>query len=280
MTQELIRAYENKNQPILAGGAAPTPHAYFNLLKLAKGQSFRLSLPGYETMSVVLSGNVDIAVDGSTFPAVGKRPDIWSGQADSVYGGSGADIVFRANADGTEVAIAGGACEAKFAPFRVTPEEVDMVDVGSPETHCHRRIFHVLGQNGAGRAGNLLVSELLCDDGNWSGYPPHKHDTEGEGETAHEEIYHYRFRPANGFGAQYWFTDKEGERTVHMTRNGDTFAFSSGYHPTVTSPGHQEYIFTILVGIEQRSLVQNFKQEYRPLMGLFPGVQAMVDKFK
>ena len=41
-----------------------------------------------------------------------------------------------------------------------------------------------------------------------------------------------------------------------MTREGDTFCFDSGYHPTATSPGHAEYIFTILVGKTQRSLVQ------------------------
>lgn len=279
MSQELIRAFENNNQPIVADGKGAVPHAYFNLVKLARGQSFPLCLPGYETMSVVLSGNVDILVDGQIFAAVGQRPDIWSGRADSVYAGSGARIDFKGNSDAAEIAVAGGVCAEKFAPFRVTPNEVDMVDVGSPETHCHRRIFHVLGQNGAGRAGNLLVSELLCDHGNWSGYPPHKHDTEGDGETAHEEIYHYRFRPGNGFGAQYWFTD-DGEQTVHMTRSGDTFTFSSGYHPTVVSPGHEEYIFTILVGLNQRSLVQNFKEEYRHLMGMFPGVKDMVDKFK
>ena len=53
-----------------------------------------------------------------------------------------------------------------------------MVEVGSVETHSRRRIFHILGQNGVGRAGRLLVSELYGDDGCWSGYPPHKHDTE------------------------------------------------------------------------------------------------------
>ena len=53
-----------------------------------------------------------------------------------------------------------------------------MVDVGSSETHSQRRIFHILGQNGQGRAGRLLVSELYADDGCWNGYPPHKHDTD------------------------------------------------------------------------------------------------------
>ena len=280
MSQELIRRTDKANEPVLSGGSGTVPHVHFNLVKLAKGETFEQALAGYETVQVVLSGNVDITVDGESFPDVGKRKDIWSGRADSVYAGSGARVVIKANTDGVEVAIAGGTYDEKFAPFRVTPDEVDMVDVGSADTHCHRRIFHILGQNAAGRAGNLLVSELLADHGNWSGYPPHKHDTDSAEETAHEEVYHYRFRPENGFGAQYWFTDSGGEPVVHMTRNGDTFAFSSGFHPTVTSPGHEEYIFTILVGINQRSLVQNFKEEYRHLMGMFPGVQDMVDKFK
>lgn len=279
MAQELIRGFDNRNQPILPGGARITPHIYFNRVKLAAGETLELSIPGFETMLVVQTGAVDITVDGETFAGVGGRADIWSGMADSVYAGSGAATTLKGGPQGAELVIAGGTCDTRYPPFRVTPDEVDIVDVGSPETHTHRRICHVLGQNGVGRAGNLLISELYCDAGCWSGYPPHKHDTDGDGESNHEEVYHYRFRPENGFGGQYWFEDG-GEPTVHMTRDGDTFAFSSGYHPTITSPGHEEYVFTILVGISQRSLVQNFKQEYRHLMAMFPGVQDMVDKFK
>lgn len=69
-------------------------------------------------------------------------------------------------------------CTQPFAPYRIAPEDVGMVEVGSQDTHARRRIPHVLGRNAAGRAGNLLVSELCGDDGSWSGYPPHKHDTE------------------------------------------------------------------------------------------------------
>jgi 5-deoxy-glucuronate isomerase len=162
----------------------------------------------------------------------------------------------------------------------VPPGEVEMVDIGSAQTKSHRRIFHVLGHNAAGRAGNLLVSELYCDEGCWSGYPPHKHDDERPpAETGFEELYHFRFRPENGFGAQLSF-QPDGSSQCFMTRNGDTFLLDRGYHPTVTSPGHEEYIFTILVGKHQRSLVQNFKEEYRHIMGNIPGIQDMVDKFK
>ena len=184
MAQELIPNSDNQNRPILEGGQGATPRIYFNLVRLNSGESYSYALPGFETANVVFCGNVDVTVDGEVFADVGQRPDIWSGKADSVYAGVGAKVVIRANADNTEVAVAGGVFDAKLAAFRVTPDEVDPVDVGSVETHSHRRIHHILGQNAAGRAGNLLISELYCDDGNWSGYPPHKHDTQSEHESA------------------------------------------------------------------------------------------------
>lgn len=155
-----------------------------------------------------------------------------------------------------------------------------MADVGSVETKSQRRIFHLLGHNAAGRAGDLLVSELRCDGGCWSGYPPHEHDEErGAEETVFEETYQYRFRPETGFGAQLCF-QPDGTLPCFMTRNGDTFLLDREYHPMVTSPRHEEYIFTILVGRHRRTLVQYFKEEHRHPMGKIPGIQDMVDRFK
>jgi 5-deoxy-glucuronate isomerase len=157
---------------------------------------------------------------------------------------------------------------------------VDIVDDGSVETHSHRQICHVLGNRHAGRAGHLLVSELYCDEGCWSGYPAHKHDTDAlPEETCHEEVYHYRFQPENGFGCQVTF-QPDGASESYLTRHGDTVLIDKGYHPTATSPGHREYIFTILVGKTQRSLIQNFKEDHRYLMDRIPGIAAMRDKFK
>jgi 5-deoxy-glucuronate isomerase len=276
----LIRSYANQNQPIITEKDATLSRTYFNLVRLGRGEEYRATVEGFETLYVVMTGNVDIEVSGTSFRDVGRRKDIWSGSADSVYAGAGVAVWVRANQDGTEVAVAGGACERVFPPFRILPEEVEVVEVGSLATHSHRRIFHLLGQNAQGRAGNLLISELYADPGCWSGYPPHKHDEDqGAAETNHEETYHYRFRPENGFGGQLCF-QPDSSSQCFMTRHGDTFLLDRGYHPTITSPGHEEYIFTILVGKSQRGLVQNFKEDYRYLMGQFPGVQDMVNKFK
>lgn len=277
---DLIRRYDNKNQPIITPKRGVLSLTYFNLVRLAKGEEYRAKVDGVETLYAVLSGNADIEAGPSSFRDVGRRNDIWSGQADSVYVTTGAAVRVRANADGTELAVAGGVCEAAHPPFRILPNEVEMVSVGSVETRSHRRIFHLLGQNGLGRAGNLLISELYCDHGCWSGYPPHKHDDDrAAAETNHEETYHYRFRPDTGFGAQLCF-QPDGSSQCFMTRSGDTFLLDRGYHPTVTSPGHEEYIFTILVGKSQRGLVQHFKEDYGYLMAGIPGIQDMVNKFK
>lgn len=279
----LIRATDNRNLPLVEPGKGSLSLSYFNLLRLRRGEFTVLRVPGCELLAVVLSGQVRIVVDGQEFDQVGERADVWAGPADSVYCGLAQSVRVLGLAEVSEVGVAGGLCAQTFAPFRIRPSEVQMVEVGSRETHSRRRIFHVLGHNGVGRAGNLLVSELYGDDGCWSGYPPHKHDTERPpDETAFEEIYHYRYRPENGFGAQFCY---EGESVdpataVVMTRHGDTFCVDRGYHPTVRAPGHEGYIFTILVGRHQRSLVQYFEPTHGHLMAKIPGIAAMREKFR
>jgi 5-deoxy-glucuronate isomerase len=280
---QLIPARDNRNLPLVEPGRGPLALCYFNLLRLQAGESHTLEVPGCETLCVMLSGRADIAAGAQEFQDIGRRADIWSGPADSVYCGTGSCVTVRARHDGTEVAVAGGWCAQPFAPFRVRPEEVEMVEVGSSGTHSRRRIFHILGQNATGRAGNLMVSELYGDEGCWSGYPPHKHDTERPPEeTDFEELYHYRFRPETGFGAQFCYPADGGGSgpQVEITRHGDTFLIDRGYHPTSRAPGHEGYIFTILAGSHQRSLVQSFEPAHRHLMAKIPGIQAMRDKFK
>lgn len=282
MSTQHIPAAAHGNAPILAGNA-PVADTYFRLVSLEPGASDEFRLDQFEALLVVLSGTADVEVAGEHFAAVGQRADIWSGQADSVYCGRDKSVRIVACSK-VEIAIAGCRSQNDYAAFRIRPDEVDCVDVGSNETKSRRRIFHILGHNGAGRTGNFLVSELYCDEGCWSGYPPHKHDTDRDGETAHEEVYHYRFNPPSGFGAQFWYEESAPgaltDSRVVMTRDGDTVAFDTGFHPTVTSPGHAEYIFTILVGKTQRSLVQHFNEAHRHLMAKIPGIAAMREKFK
>lgn len=280
MDHTIIRTAQAGKGPLLPAGGAFLPHLHLEFAHLRKGEERTFNLPGFESLAVVLTGSAEITAGDKRFGPIGQRKDIWSGFADSVYAGTTGRIHVKALADGTEVGITGGRCDETFEPFRVTPEEVEEVVVGSAETHSRRVLRHILGKNADGKAGTLFVSERYTDGGCWAGYPPHKHGSEsGAEESAHDEIYHYRFNPGNGFGVQCWFDDA-GDDQAFLVRTGDTFLFTDGYHPTVIAPGHTEYCFTVLYGRKRRSLVQNFKEEYRYQMAQFPGVQGMIDRYK
>lgn len=274
----LIRHTADSQGPIVETGNALLGDVYFDLLHLEPGEEQTLNVPGFELVLVVQSGACTITCDNQIFRDVGDRRDIWSGKADSVYAGTAETILIMAGAEGCALAVAGGACFEPHASFRIRPDEVESVVVGSAETKSKREIFHILGQNGNGRAGKLLVSELYAEDGCWSGYPPHKHDTAREGETNHAELYHYRFNPPSGFGAQLHYNSEDAR--AEIIRDGDTYLLPSGYHPTVTSPGHRAYVFTILVGRDQRGLVQYFDPDHTHLIDYIPGLAGMRDKFK
>lgn len=268
------------DQTLIPANTADVPRSYFRIARLNLGERLEDRQIDFELLVVVLSGTVDITVGDQLFNEVGSRRTIWDGNADSVYAGTRAGVSVTARSDSAEIAIAGGYCPKPFAPFRIMPQDVESVLVGSVETHTQRTIRHILGQTASNRTGNLLVSELYAAPGCWSGYPPHKHDEEAlPEESAFEEIYHYRFDPETGFGGQYHYRRNE-EPTAVMTRHGSTFVVDDGYHPTSTSPGHRGYIFTILVGKHQPSLVQRFDPHHEHLMAGIPGLQAMRDMFR
>lgn len=276
---DFIKRFDNKNNPIVDSSGKSLDLTYFNLIRLKLGESYQTYIDNYETVWVVMYGNCNINISGKEFKNIGKRQDIWSGKAEAVYAPINSSIIVHANTD-IEIAVGGGKYDRQLEPFFIGQDDVKMVDVGSSETKSHRQIFHILGQHHKRRRGRLLISELFAEEGCWSGYPPHKHDTDNlPEETDFEEVYHYRFNPANGFGGQYLMLEN-GTETCFVTRNGDTFAFERGYHPTSTSPGHTGYIFTILVGRTQESLIQNFKEEHRYLMDKIPGIKDMRDLFK
>ncbi len=276
----LLPPPHDSDAELIPAGSSDVPKTYFRLLRLSDNEEVCVEVPGYELLCVVLSGKCRVTAGSEDFGEIGNRTSIWDGDADSVYAGTGRSLKITGSGQPVEIAIAGGECAEDFAAFRIAPPDVESVEVGSVETHTRRSIHHILGQNGNGRAGNLLVSELYADPGCWSGYPPHKHDVDDmPRESAFEEVYHYRFDPETGFGGQYLYHEGQTPECV-MTTHRSTFVVDAGYHPTSTSPGHRGYIFTILVGKTQRSLVQRFEEKHHHLFAKIPGLQAMRDKFK
>jgi 5-deoxy-glucuronate isomerase len=283
-----IPPYDNRNEPIVNVDDPDVPLAYFNIVRLRRGERFASSVPGYETCVVVAHGTIDVEVGGAAgrgthlFEALGARDSIWAGDPSAVYVPVGATAHITCRSEDTEVFIAGARFDETYEPFAVRPADIDPVQYGSDETKTHRKIKHILGQKPPGKVGRLLVSELFTvGAGGWSGYPPHKHDADRmPEETRHNEIYNFRFRPESGFGLQLLQADGERTGQAFHVLNASTLKIGRGYHPCVAAPGHEMYYFTIIAGQTQRSLRQFFQPTYAYQIETIPGIKDMIAKFR
>ena len=277
-----IAPFDNNNKAIVDMDDKKVPLNYFNIVKLRKEQSFEYVTPGYETCIVPATGCINVNIDGFEVKNLGTRKvDVWDGEPEGVYVPSGIKASFDALND-SEVFIAGAKFDKTFEPFAVRVDEIDIVQYGSDDTKTHRKIKHILGAKHHDKVGRLLCNELYTvGQGGWSGFPPHKHDTDKlPNETRHDETYNYRFRPNNGFGFQlFQQVDEKIGKAEHII-NGSTVVIDKGYHPCVVAPGYEMYYFTILGGLSQRSLVQYFQPEHAYQIETIPGIKDMIAKYK
>jgi 5-deoxy-glucuronate isomerase len=274
---------DNRNIPIINVDDARVPLNYFNIVKLKRDQAFEYAVPGYETGIVPATGTVDIEIEGEGFAAIGSRgADVWDGEPEGVYVPSGAKAKMVCTSDAAEVFVAGARFDGVLTPFAVRAADIDKVQYGSDDTKTHRKIKHILGTKYRDRVGRLLVSELFTvGQGGWSGFPPHKHDTDRLPlETRHDETYNFRFRPHHGFGMQLVQREDGKIGDAYHIVDGSTIVLDCGYHPCVAAPGYEMYYFTILGGLSQRPLVQFFQPTHAYQVETIPGIKDMIAKFK
>ena len=278
-----IPPYDNNNKPLVDLNDSKVPLNYFNIVKLKKDQIFEYQTPGYETCIVPATGSIEVQTEGETYSSIGRRKnDVWDDEPEGVYIPSGAKALFSSLTDNSEIFVAGAKYSKTLEPFAVRANEIDIVQYGSDDTKTHRKIKHILGANHHKKVGRLLCNELYTvGQGGWSGFPPHKHDTDRiPQETKHDETYNYRFKPNHGFGFQLFQQVGKKIGKAEQIVNGSTIVIDKGYHPCVVAPGYEMYYFTILGGLSQRSLIQYFQPEHSYQIELIPGIKDMIAKYK
>jgi 5-deoxy-glucuronate isomerase len=211
-----------------------------DLADLAEGETLELTREE-EVAAVVLSGVVD--VDG--LGTAGGRSGVFDGPGHTVYAPPGHTLTFRATGGPAQIVIAtaplgdGTPGEARI----IGPDDQDIAERG--EGNWSRTVRTILGPDDS--AGRLLLGETINPPGNWSSYPPHKHDThEPPREVQLEEVYLFKLQPENGFGVQIRY-DGEGEECFTV-RDGDVATIPSGYHPVVAAPGYQLCYLWVMAG--------------------------------
>ena len=111
-------------------------------------------------------------------------------------------------------------------------------------------------------AHRLLVVEVYTPSGNWSSYPPHKHDVHNPPhEVDLEEFYYYRIDRPEGYAIQKVYTpDRRIDETLTV-RDGDMVLIPEGYHPVVAAHGYTVYYLNALAG-SARSMAASDDPDY------------------
>lgn len=96
---------------------------------------------------------------------------------------------------------------------------------------------------------NLIIGETTKEAGNWSSWPPHKHDTYMEDtQSQQKEIYLYKFSKPNGFGIQLIYKDDVTDAETNIVLDNSEIKIESGYHPVVAAPDSKMYYLWSLFG--------------------------------
>jgi 5-deoxy-glucuronate isomerase len=234
-------------------------HTGLKVATLAAGDAVELPAAGEERIVVPLSGSFTAAVDGQDFELAG-RASVFNGPSDVLYTGTEQALTIS-SADGGRVAIATAPAKTSYPTRLVSAAETPVELRGAG--NCSRQV-HNFGTPAALEADRFIVCEVITPAGNWSSYPPHKHDEEKDGETSLEEIYYFETRVAPGGPASpsgdntqrdaigYQRVYASDERPIDVSaevRTGDVVLVPYGWHgPAMAAPGYDLYYLNVMAG--------------------------------
>jgi 5-deoxy-glucuronate isomerase len=218
----------------------------FNYLSLAAGESYQGNSGEREVLAVILGGKGTFVVNGRSFPNIGGRPHVFAGKPHSVYIPCGADYTIEGNGR-LQVGLCSAPSELETEPYVIGPDQVTSGVWGAAN---FSRNFHQILTASAQPdlpAARLIVGETYTPSGNWSTYPPHKHEVEDlPREAYHEEMYFFKVNPGDGFGMARFYNEEVD--TGYIVRDNTILMMPNGYHTVASAPGYTTYYLWFLAG--------------------------------
>ena len=255
MSKLLIRSKDLGQSGVFAevsAGQAGWDFLNMAALRLFAGETYAGEVGAHEHVSVVLGGRCLLTVGEERFE-LGDRPDVFSGMPHAFYLPRASRFGMEALSDQLEIASCWVPTDQDHPLRIVRPQDcaVELRGGGNasrqinsilpPGSDCHR----------------LVCVEVYTPSGNWSSYPPHKHDEHRLDESGHlleadlEEIYFYKLSRPQGIAYQRVYTGDGSLDELCLARNHDLVLVPEGYHPVVSGHGYHTYYLNFLAGSAQ-----------------------------
>ena len=211
--------------------------------RVLAGQTTELITDKEELAMVLLGGNCTLDW-GHGEVTIEGRANVFDGFPHALYLPHGNRLAFKADStcEFAECRVQSTAC---LEPRLITPDDVSSALRGGE--NASRQVVDLIMPDFP--ADKLLVVEVYTPGGNWSSYPPHKHDVDNPpAEVALDEIYYYRLKNPQGYALQNLYTPAESMNSVIKVHDGDAVLVPNGYHPVVAGPGYDTYYLNFLAG--------------------------------
>lgn len=213
-----------------------------------------------ELALVVLGGRIQVESNRGQWSHIGERESVFTGLPHALYLPRQTTLNVRAETE-CEYAVISAPADRDYAPRLITPHDIATEIRGGD--NATRQINNIIPPGFS--CQRLVVVEVYTPGGNWSSYPPHKHDihkTDVHGQVVEadlEEVYFYKLSRPEGYAYQRIYTDPESPLhragfpidTLLMARNNDAVLVPEGYHPVASPPGYTTYYLNALAGSAQ-----------------------------
>ena len=242
-----------------------TPHSAgwdfisFQARRLNIGNQWSFNSSENELAIVILSGAISVKSNRGSWEGI-ERENVWTSAATALYLPRSSEFTIMAARD-SEFAVTWVPTDEDHEPWLILPQDVPISVRGGD--NVSRQINDLLPPGSP--VHRLVLVEVYTPSGNWSSYPPHKHDVHIEDEAGHlieadlEEVYFYKIDKPEGYAYQRVYTDENSPLqqsgypidALVKAQNNCAVLIPEGYHPVVSAPGYTTYYLNVLAGSAQ-----------------------------
>lgn len=216
----------------------------FGLYRLKAGDKAWEETGSREVILVLVEGKAEITAGEEAFGERGDRMSVFERKKPHcVYVPNGSTWTARATSD-CVLAVCSAPGESGHKARVLS--DFDLITRGKG---ANTRFIYPIAMEESDVADSLLVTEVFTPSGNWSSYPPHRHDEDAFPEMTYlEETYYHRLDPSRGFGFQRVFTEDGSLDETMAVADGDVVLVPKGHHPCGAPYGYDMYYLNVMAG--------------------------------